>query len=261
MKSKSGLILSFAVLAAVIAGLVLPGYLLKLDKTPSFDLEGYRTVEISTAASTDYAWRLRIIVNFFVGGGGPDFTYSNVTEQYTEEQRENIQQQFISQLSDLENRGVLAGGTGEKVSRARRVESEIYYLFDPTEIRGTQCAVVTVIDPDDPGLWLISGIIDLESNKILGFSGYTSVWLGLMDQISAEETTYQEILEGYAEYLGMVEPTGEIDVPEEPPRTFYADRNNYVAELRPVALPSDRSSAMRLWLEVFTDSFLIHIQS
>jgi len=261
MKSKSGLLLSFAVLAAVIAGLVLPGYLLKLDKTPSFDLEGYRTVEISTAASTDYAWRIRVISHFFTVGGGGGITYTDVTEQYTKEQCENIHQQFITQLSDLENRGVLASGTVEKASRARRVDSSITYLFDATEIRGTQCAVVSISDPDESGLLMVSGIMDLESGKILGFSGYTTVWSELMELVETEEITAKEILENYSEYLGMVEPAGDSENPEEPPHSFNSYDPHYFAELRLVALPSDRATAMQMWIEFMPESFLIHIQS
>lgn len=258
--SISGLILSIAVLAAVIAGLLLPEYLLKLDKSPAFDLEGYHTVEISSTASTDYAWRLRVIANFYVQGGGR-VTYSEITERYTEEQQENIRHQFVSQLGELENIGVLAPGTGEKAARARRIDIAIHYLFDPAEIRGTQCATVTVIDPDDPGMQLIAGIIDLESGKILGVSGYTTAWRDLFELVQTEEVTAQEILENYAGYLGMVEPAGESELSEEPPHSFSSYDLNYFAELRLVALPSDRSSAMQMWIEFMSESFLIHIQS
>lgn len=257
--SISGLILSLAVLVAVIAGLLLPEYLLKLDKSPSFDLEGYHTVEISSTASTDYAWRLRVIANFYIQGGG-NVTYSMITEQYTEEQQENIRQQFIAQLDELEAAGVLAPGTGEKAARARRVDNAIYYLFDPTEIRGTQCALVTVIDPDDPGMQLIAGIIDLESGRILGLSGYTTAWADLTELVESEEITAQEILESYSEYLGMVEPTGDSEAPSEPPHSFHS-YGQYFAELRMVALPSDRASAMQMWIEFMSGSFLLYIQS
>lgn len=257
--SLSGLILSFAVLAAVIAGLVLPEYLLKLDKSPTFDLEGYHTVELSSTASTDYAWRLRVIANFYIQGGGK-VTHSEITEQYTEEQLENIRKQFTAQLGELETIGVLAPGTGEKASRARRVDIVIFYLFDPDEIRGTQCALVTVIDPDDPGMQLIAGSIDLESGKILGLSGYTTAWADLMDLVETEEITAQEILESYSDYLGMVEPAGEPETPEEPPHSFHT-YDRYFAELRMVALPSDRASAMQMWIEFMPGSFLLHVQS
>lgn len=258
--SISGLILSFAVLAAVIAGLLLPEYFLKLDKSPAFDLEGYHTVEISSTASTDYAWRLRVIANFYTQGGGK-VTYSEITERYTEEQQENIRQQFVAQLGELENIGVLAPGTGEKVARARRFDSAVFYLFDPAEIRGTQCATVMVIDPDDPGMQLIAGIIDLESGKILGLSGYTTAWSDLMALVETEEITAQEILENYSEYLGMVEPTEDSENPEEPPHSFDSYDPHYFAELRLVALPSNRASAMQMWIEFMPESFLLHIQS
>ncbi len=261
MKSKSGLILSFAVLAAVIAGLVLPGYLLKLDKTPSFDLDGYQTVEISTASSTDYAWRIRVISHFFTAGGGGGITYTDVTEQYSEEQRENIHQQFIAQLSDLETRGVLAAGTGEIVSRSRRADSRIFYLFDADNLRGTQFATVYVTDPEEPGLQLLFGVVDLESGKIMGLSGYTSAWSELMTYVNTEENAAQEILESFSEYLGMVEPTGDPEIPEEPPHSINTIDENYFAELRLVALPSNRPSAKQMWIEFGLENFLLYLQS
>lgn len=261
MKSKSGLLLSLAVLAAVIAGLVLPEYLLRLDKAPSFDLDGYQTVEISTSASTDYAWRLRVISSFFMRGGTDDYTYSDVTEQYSPEQRDNIHQQFIAQLEELENQGVLAPGAAEKATRSRWIDSYITFLFDPAEIRGTQCALVSVSDTDESGMLMVAGIMDLESGKILGLSGYTSVWLGLMDRISAEETTHREILSSFAEYLGIGEAAEGSGANEEPPRDIYREFDRSVTESLRVALPGSRSDAMTLWIEVHSESFLIYLQS
>lgn len=261
MKNKSGLLLSLAVLAAVIAGLVLPEYLMKLDKPPTFDLNGYQTVEISSTSSTDYAWRLRLISTFFMRGGTNGYTYSNVTDQYSQDQRDNIHQQFITQLEELENQGVLPPGTAEKASRSRWIDSYITFLFDPAEIRGTQCALVSISDPDESGLLMVSGIMDLESGKILGLSGYTSVWLGLMDRVSAKETTYQEILSNFTEYLGITEAAEGSTANEEPPRDFYREFERYVTESMHVALPGKRNDTMTLWIDVFTENFVIYLES
>lgn len=95
----------------------------------------------------------------------------------------------------------------------------------------------------------------------MGFSGYTSVWLGLMDHISAEETTYREILAGFAEYLGLVEATGETDASEQPPRYYYSEFERYVTESMHITLPGNRNDAMALWIEVLPESFLIYLQS
>ncbi len=257
-RSIGGLILCFAVLAAVIVGLLLPEYLLKLDRSPAFDLDGYQTVEISSTASTDYAWHLRVIADSFWHGTGEAID-SVITNQYTDEQQENIRQRFVSQLDGLEDAGVLAPGTGEKISRVSVVYLTVYYLFDPAELRGIQCAEVTMIDPDKQGMWLLDGVMDLESGKILGFAGYTTVWSDLLALVETGETTAGEILENYAGYLGLVEPTEDFEVSEEAPDFSYSDDSRFSAEVRLAAPPSDPSSAMQIWIEFMAESFVIRI--
>lgn len=259
--SLSGWILSLAVLAVVIAGLVLPEYLLKLDKSPAFDLDGYQTVEISSTDSTDYAWRLRLIANFSAYGWDSSITYSDVTERYSQEQLENIHQQFVTQLGELESRGVLAPGTVENVSRSEHIESYITYLFDSVEVRGIQSVQVYISDPDEPGLLILSGVMDLESGKILELRGWTSAWSELMARVGTKETTAQEILESYSEYLGLEEASEETEIVGQRPPNFYSNDETYSAEFRLVELPGDKSSPMQMWLEFMMESFMIHLQS
>lgn len=261
MKSKGGLLLFLAVAAAVAAGLILPAFLLRLDKAPSFDLEGYQTVEISSAVSTDYAWRLKVISGSYWDGGSGTVTISDVTEQFTPPQREKIIEQFLAQLTQLEIQGVLPSGTAEKASRSKNPYVYVSYIFDSSVIRGTQCAMVQVPDPDQPGLLLISGMADMESGKILSLYGFTSAWSDTMQRLDAGEITLQEILENYAGYLGMVGPATVENTSGDPFDFTQAEHGDVTMGILEAVLPSDLEDILQLRIEFDGDWFQLCVNS
>lgn len=218
-------------------------------------------MEISSAVSTDYAWRLKVISEFLYGPDGGTLTVSDVTEQYTYTQREKIIGSFCGQLTRLERQGVLPSGTAEKASRATDSSVYVSYLFDSSVIRGTQCALVQIADPDQPGMLLVSGMADMESGKILSLYGFISAGSDALLHPDGEEITLQEILENYAGYLGMVGPETVENTSGEAFDFTQAEQGGITMGILEAALPSDREDILQLRIEFDGDWFQLLVNS
>lgn len=183
------------VLAVVIvaAGAFLPELLLGTDAQPELDVE-YQQVAITSQSSSDYTWRMERMAEHYFGEG--EQLLSTYISEEAPGEGEGCQQ-FLAELETLTRLGVLPESVQALLEGSTDCRVRYYYLFDSQAVSGFRIAEFTAAAAN----WRVFASMDVESGKLarVDYGGSKLI----PGRIAAPETSWYDVLQGYAQYLGL----------------------------------------------------------
>lgn len=182
--------------ALVIAGAFLPEVLLRANRLPELDMD-HQPLSITSQSSSDYTWRMeRIAEHYF--GEGEHLLFTYISEETQEQENREGFELFLEQLRLLTELGVLPETVAAQLEESPRYRINYYYLFDSQTVSGFRIADFSASGTG----WQINACLDVESGRLakVEYSGSRLVPGGS----AYPETSWYDVLRGYAQYLGLL---------------------------------------------------------
>ena len=224
----------------VIAGAFLPELLLKASPLPELDTD-YPKLTISSQSSSGYTWRMeRIAEHYF--GEGEHLLFTYISEETPEQGDGEGYRQFLAQMEALAQRGVLPESVGNALKEGGSYRINYYYLFDSQAVSGFRIAEFSASDTN----WRITACMDVESGLLakVEYSGSRLIPGGA----ATPESSWYDVLRGYAEYLGL--STTPEKIPEENAQLTAEGTRQYYEEHTADKWRAQMASGDPAWMEL-----------
>ena len=224
----------------VAAGAFLPGLLLKASPLPELDTD-YQKLTISSQSSSAYTWRMeRIAEHYF--GEGEHLLFTYISEETPEQGDGEGYEQFLTQIETLTRRGTLPEAVAAALKEGGSYRINYYYLFDTQAVSGFRIAEFVASNTN----WKITACMDVESG-LLGKVEYSGSRL-IPGGGATPESSWYDVLRGYAEYLGL-SATPEI-IPEEDAQLTAGGTRQYYEEHTADKWRARMASGDPAWMEL-----------
>lgn len=223
---KNWLIILLAA-AVVAAGAFLPGLLLKASPAPELDMD-YPDLSVSSQSSSDYAWRLDTMAEFYFGEG-ENLRNTYISQTSAEEGGQDFAM-MMQQLESLTETGTVPDGVRQLLADCQDYRIRYYYMFDSQTVSGFRYAELMAAGMN----WRVFLVMDVESGKLIRVDyGGSKLFPG--GDVLPQGSWY-EVLRSFGQYLGLSDQatlTGAVEAQSEGARKYY-DSNTADVRRAPV---------------------------
>lgn len=187
------LLIVLLAIAVVAAGFFLPGMLLERSGESRIEMN-YQKVAVTSEQSSDYAWRMERIGDYYFGDD-PQLLTTYISVEADSEEMRLARQRFRESFTELTWRNVISAQLQEAIEEAEedgKSEIVFYYIFDSESLNGLKIAEYQIRADG----WVLSAVMDMESGRVAKI-----VNKGKIPLKSEEVSGWSQVLRGFGDYL------------------------------------------------------------